>query len=249
MTKKSIGVLILHGFTGTPENVNTIAPPLEALGLPCSLPTLRGHGRESPEALRNVTWQEWIEDAKNALFELLEENEKAIIVGHSMGGMITLNLAVDYEEKIDSIIVAGGTTELVSPLGPGRPLHFLVPIIVKLFRKWDMPLEYADSELAQHDPAYKWAPTEAFVELFDFMKVTEQSLPEVKVPTLIMHSKNDSANSPKGVNILYRNISTPEDQKQIVWFEKTEHEMFLDCEREETVRTIVEFVNQRIQYQ
>ncbi len=245
MSKRTAGILILHGFTGTPENVNTLAPPLEALGFLYSMPTLRGHGADSPEALRNVTWQEWMEDAQNALLELLDKTEKAIIVGHSMGGMIAMNLAADYEKNIDSIIVLGSTTKLVSPFGPKRPLHFLVPIISKIFNKSDMPIEYADFELTQCHPAYKQAPTEAIVELFNFIKVTERRLPEVRLPILIMHSKKDHSNSPKGVDALYRSISTPEDQKQIVWFEKTKHEMFLDCERDAVIRNVVEFIVQR----
>jgi len=70
-------------------------------------------------------------------------------------------------------------------------------------------------------------------------------LPEVRLPILIMHSKKDHSNSPKGVDALYRSISTPEDQKQIVWFEKTKHEMFLDCERDAVIRNVVEFIVQR----
>ena len=136
MPKNPFGVLILHGITGTPENVRNVAPPLEALGLLCSLPTLRGHGAETAEALRHVTWQEWMEDAENALFELLNETEKVIVIGHSMGGWIALNLAVDHKDKIDSLIVAGASTKVVSPLAPGRPLHFLFPLMLKLFKKW-----------------------------------------------------------------------------------------------------------------
>jgi len=247
MTEKPFGALILHGITATPENVRRIAPPLEELGLPCLLPTLRGHGAETPEALRDVTWQDWLADSEKALFELLNEVEKVIVIGHSMGGWIALNLAADYADKIDSIVVAAGSTRVVSPFGPGRPLHFLFPLLVKIAKKWDMPPVYADPVLAQSDPTYQWVPSKVFVPMFDLLKKTQKRLVEVTVPILIMHSKKDTSNSPEGALIMYQSIATVPGEKQLVWFEKTEHEMFLDCESEEAVRTVVEYVKERIE--
>lgn len=246
MIKKAFGALIIHGFSSTPDSVGGIAPPLESLGVPCRMPVLRGHGAENPDALIGINWTDWIADSETAMFELLTVAEKVIVIGHSMGGWIALNLAIDHKDYIDSIIIAGATTRSVSPLGPDRPLHFLVPLFAKLLKKWDWPPTYADPELAQNDPTYDWIPTDAFIPLFDFMKVTQKRLPAVNVPVLILHSRNDSANAPEGVEMLYNSISTPEGEKQIIWFEKTEHEMFLDCEREEAISTVVTYVKQRI---
>ena len=201
---------------------------IEALGLPYRSPTLRGHGAETPDALRGVDWKEWLRDGANALCELLTEAEKVIVIGHSMGGWIALHLAIDYREKIDSIIIAGASTRTVSSLGPGDPLNFLFPLIVKLVKKWDWPPVYADPAIAQSDPSssYRWIPTESFVQLFCFMKATEKRLSVFNIPILILHSKKDTMNSPEGAQILYDSISTPKDQKRLVWFEKTEHCMF-----------------------
>ncbi|MCJ7703382.1 MAG: alpha/beta fold hydrolase [Anaerolineales bacterium] len=248
MSKIPFGALLIHGFTATPDSFRGITPHLESLGIPCKLPTLRGHGADTPEALVGVHWTDWIADCENALIELCTEAEQAIVLGHSLGGWLALNLAVDHQEKIDSIIIAGASTRCVSPLTPGRPFHFLFPLLVKLLKKWDMPSVYADPELAQYDPTYDWVPMDSFIPLFDFLKVTKKRLPEVNVPILILHSKNDSSNAPEGVDVLYHTISTPGDQKQVVWFEKTEHDMFLDCEGEEMTRTVVEYVKQRMDH-
>jgi len=98
MSKKPYGVLIIHGFTSSLDCVCEIEPPLKALGLPTRMPVLRGHNAGSPEALRGVTWLDWVADAKSALQDLLTEVERAIIIGHSMGGLVALNLAADHME-------------------------------------------------------------------------------------------------------------------------------------------------------
>lgn len=246
MTKKPFGVLVLHGFSGKAVGLHRIPPPLEDLGLPCLVPTLRGHNENSPEALIGIHWSEWVEDGKKALDQLLAEVEKVIILGHSMGGWIALHLGIDHNEKIDSVIIAAASTRPVSPLGPGGRLNFIAPLFVKLKKRWDMPPVFADPEFFTVGQGYEWVPTETWLNVFDFMRATEKRLPELTVPILIMHSKNDSSNSPQGVKILDEKISTSKDQKRIIWYEKTEHDMFNDCERDAIINDVVDYVKERI---
>jgi carboxylesterase len=245
MSKKPYGVLIVHGFTSSLDCVNGLEPPIRALGLPTRMPVLRGHCAESPDALCGVTWPEWVADAEAALEDLLTEAERAIVFGHSMGGLVALTLVADHPEVVDSMAVAAAAIQLTSPLAPGRPLHFLAPLVVRLLKKVDMPPVYADPVLAQYDTNYAWAPADAVGSLMEFAEVTRRRLPEVRVPTLIMHSRKDTTIDPESAEIIYREISTPPDQKRIVWFEVTEHEMFRDCEREATIGTVVDYVRER----
>jgi carboxylesterase len=245
MAKKPYGVLIFHGFTSSLDCVNGLELPIKALGLPTRLPILRGHGAESPAALRAVTWHDWVADAEAALKDLLTEVEQAIVFGHSMGGLVALTLAADHPDVIDSIIVAAAPVQLTSPFAPGRPLHFLAPLVARLIKKVDMPPTYADPALAQHDTNYAWAPIDAAASLLEFAKVTRRRLPEVRIPALIMQSHRDTTVAPESAQIIYDRISTPAAQKHIVWFEVTEHEMFRDCEREVAIETVVDYVQER----
>lgn len=246
MAAKPYGVLIVHGFTSSLDCVNGLEPPLQALGLPTRMPVLCGHGAESPEALCGVTWHDWMADAEAALEDLLTEAERAILFGHSMGGLVALTLAADHPDVVDSVVVAAAAIQLASVFAPGRPLHFLAPLVARLLDKVDMPPTYADPELAQYDTNYAWAPTDAASSLFEFAKATRRRLPEVQVPALIMQSRRDTTVAHQSARIIYRGISTPPDQKRIVWFEVTEHEMFRDCEREAAIATVVDYVRERI---
>ena len=246
MAKKRYGALIIHGFTSSLDCVNGVEPPLQELGLPTRMPALRGHGADSPEALRGVTWHDWVADAEAALRDLLTEVDRAVVFGHSMGGLVTLTLAADHRDVIDSIVVAAAAVQLTSPFAPGRSLHFLAPLVTRLLKKIDMPPTYADPALAQYDTNYAWAPTDATASLMEFAKVTRRRLPEVRVPALIMQSRQDTTVAPESAEIIYNGISTPPDQKGIVWFEVTEHEMFRDCEREAAIGTVVAYVRERV---
>jgi carboxylesterase len=246
MTKKPLGALLLHGFSGKPNGLGHLAHHIETLGLPYRAPTLRGHGMDTPNALLGVKWTDWIADAEGAMSELLEEAEKVTIIGHSMGGMIALFLAAEHKEEVDSIIDAAGSTKGNSPFAPGEPLNFLASLIPIVKKKYEMPPLFADPDYARTDTGYAWVPTIAWRQVFDLMEETHKRLPKVSVPTLILHSKKDTVNTPEGAQILYDSIATPVDQKQLVWFEKTEHVMFLDCEEEEVNRIVVDYLQKRL---
>jgi carboxylesterase len=247
MSKKPYGVLILHGFTSSLDCVREVEPPLKTLGLPTRMPILRGHNAKSPEALRGVTWHDWVSDAELALQDLLLEVEKTIVIGLSMGGLVALTLAADHGEKLDSIILAAAAIQMSSPFAPGKPYNFLTPLLPVLFKKWDLTKKtYADKSLAQYDTNYLWAPMDALNSFIDFSKATRKRLVEVRAPTLIIQSHKDSTVEPKSAEIIYNQISTPVELKRIVWFEITDHEMFRDCERYAIIDVILNYVRERI---
>jgi carboxylesterase len=246
MKKQPLGVLILHGFTSSLDCVNGLEPPLKALSLPTCMPILRGHSASSPEALRGVTWHDWVADGETALQNLLTEAERVIIFGHSMGGLVAVTLAADHAQAVDSIVLAAAAVQMVSPLAPHRPLHPLIPLVRLLIKKWDLPAVYADEQLIQYDTNYRWAPMDAVLSFTEFTDVARKRLAEVQVPTLIMQSRKDTTVAPESADIIYNDISTPREQKRIVWFEVTEHEMFRDCERTATINTVVQYVQERV---
>lgn len=247
MSKNPYGILILHGFTSSLDCVREIEPPLKALGLPTRMPVLRGHNTESPEALRGVTWHDWVSDANSALQDLLTEVDRVIVIGHSMGGLVALTLAADHGEKLDSIVLAAAAIQLNSPLAPGKPLNFLTPLLPIFFKKWDLSQKnYADKSLVQYDTNYRWVPTDALFSFIDFSKVTRKRLAEVRTPALIIQSHKDTTVAPESAEIIYNQISTPLELKKIVWYEITEHEMFRDCETHAIIDVIANFVRERI---
>ena len=246
MSKKPLGAVLLHGFSGMPIGLGNLSHHIESLGLPYRAPTLRGHGKDSPNALLGVKWTDWIADTEQAISEVLQETEKVTIIGHSLGGIIATFLAAENNEKIDSIIVAAGSTKGTSPFGPGGPLNFLFPFLAKIKKIFVMAPRRTDSQYIRTDTGYAWVPTITWDQVFELIKETHKRLPMVNVPTLILHPKKDKVNAPEGAQILYDTISTPTDQKQLVWFEKSDHVMFLDCEEEAVNQTIVEFLQGRL---
>jgi carboxylesterase len=239
-------VLLLHGFAGSPDSVRVLVAPLTALGVPLALPTLPGHGAASPEALRGVVWPAWMAAANAALEELCTRAERVIVVGNSMGGLIALQLAADHPTLIDSVVLASAPIQLASPLAPGGALAPLTPLILAVLPRWPLRKRYADPALAAGDTSYVWAPIGAIATLLDFIRHTRTRLAAVHAPVLILQGRHDPVVAPASVAILLRELGSPAEQRQVVWFERSLHELFRDGEREAAAACVAGFVQQRL---
>lgn len=244
--RRLTGILILHGFTANLESVNELFAPLARFDLRISAPLLRGHGEKSPDSLRGVTWKEWLEDAETALQALAGTEGKAVVIGHSMGALLALQLAARHPALVDSLILATPPIRLVSMLGPGRPLHFLAPLIGQLVDRWEMSAKFADPANAIIPKQYDWAPTRSILSMFELLDETTRIMGQVRLPVLILHGRNESIVLPESAEIVFRSVATPSEEKSIIWFEKTDHQIFCDCDRARAVDAAVGFVAERL---
>ncbi|MFS6826713.1 alpha/beta hydrolase [Cyanobium sp. ATX-6F1] len=238
--------MLLHGFTGNPETLGPLAAPLRALGLPVAMPLLRGHGGPSPEALGAVRWPDWVADGAAALEQLSAQAEQVIIVGHSMGALVALQLAADHGASIDSLVLVATPIQLASPLAPGRPLQRLRPLVQRLLRRWPIPKTYRDPSLAIHDSSYDWSPMAPLISFLEFGAHTRARLGEVSCPALILQSHADPVVLDASVPLLCAGLATPAAEKRVVWFERSGHELVLDLEGPAVVATVMEFVGERL---
>src|SRR6185503_951996 len=66
-----IGVLVCHGFTGSPQSVRPWAERLAAEDFTVRLPRLPGHGTSWQE-MNRTQWADWLAEAERAFAELVE---------------------------------------------------------------------------------------------------------------------------------------------------------------------------------
>lgn len=245
-TQAPLGALLLHGFTGNPETLRPLEAPLRALGLAVAMPLLRGHGQASPKALEAVRWLDWVADGAAALEQLSAQAERVIVVGHSMGALVALNLAADHGASLDSLVLAATPIQLASLLAPGRPLQLLRPLLQRLLRRWPIPKHYSDPALALQDSSYDWSPMAPLLSFLQFSAITRARLGEVHCPALLLQSHADPVVLDASVQMLLTGLATPAADKHVAWFERSGHELFLDLERQSVVETVLQFVGERL---
>jgi len=95
-------VLLVHGFGGAASNWTLVAPYLLA-GRRVLVPDLPGHGGSAPLAAPPET----LDPVADRVAALVEPYGPALAVGHSMGGVVALRLAVRHPELVRGLLLAG----------------------------------------------------------------------------------------------------------------------------------------------
>lgn len=117
-------VLAIHGLTGHGRRWETLAnehlPEISVVA-----PDLLGHGRSSWDA-------PWTIDANvNALAGLLDAGAPALVVAHSFGGAVALNLAAAHPDLVTQLV-------LLDP-AVGLDGHWMAEIADQMFSSPDYP--------------------------------------------------------------------------------------------------------------
>src|SRR5215475_336047 len=98
------GVLLCHGFTGSPQSLRPWAEYLSEAGLSVSLPRLPGHGTTWQEMSR-TRWEDWFAEVNRAFDELQSRTDEIFVMGLSMGGCLALRLAEIHRPAIRGLVL------------------------------------------------------------------------------------------------------------------------------------------------
>src|SRR5215213_12031276 len=75
-----VGVLLSHGFTGSPASMTPWGKHLAGLGYTVRVPRLPGHGTTWKE-LNTTRWHEWYAEVDEALTELRSRCDHVVAAG------------------------------------------------------------------------------------------------------------------------------------------------------------------------
>lgn len=158
--------------------------------------------------------------------------KKYYFVGHSLGGLMTLNFTLKHPEGIDGVVVSSS----------GLQFKMKVPKIkqslARLLSRYWPTLTMAngiDPKLLTHDPAivssyapdpltHNRASARFFTEFVDTMEQTLREAPNFKPPLLIMHGGADEIVAPEGSRKFFERVR--HDEKKLIIYDGFYHEIF-----------------------
>jgi carboxylesterase len=226
------GVLLCHGFTGSPQSLRPWAEYLAAAGLSVSLPRLPGHGTTWPEMAR-TRWEDWFAEVDRA-FDLLQAGcDEMFVMGLSMGGCLALRLAELRGDAIRGLV-------LVNPSVTADTKLFLLAPMLKLF----VPsLKGIASDIKNPDAAevgYDRVPVKAAATLPGLWRITRQHLAELTQPVLAYRSATDHVVGPASMKLLQDAL--PAGQLEVRELADSYHVATLDNDAEVIFSGSLEFV-------
>ena len=197
-THADIGILLVHGFTGSPASMRPWAHFLHEAGYTVRVPRLPGHGRQWQD-LNQTRWQEWPAKAESELAELRKTCRKVFIFGLSMGGGTTLNVAGKH--PVDGIVLVNPMIHI-----PGMLIKFAT--LISLIQPGRASVGDDIKKPGITEWGYDVLPTKGVVQLQKMLKATRKNLGSVKAPTLLFHSKDDHVLPVSNTEIIMNEIGS-----------------------------------------
>ncbi len=99
-----IGVVVSHGFTGSPFSMRPWAQSLAAAGYTVRLPLLPGHGTTWQDC-NTARWRDWYATIEASYDELAQRCERVFAVGLSMGGTLVTRLAETKGDALAGVVL------------------------------------------------------------------------------------------------------------------------------------------------
>ncbi len=226
-----VGLLLLHGLSGTPDEVQPISDYLGPKGISTLGPWLKGHG-SNPKDLSPTIWQDWARDAREA-YELLKERcGKVFVCGLSMGGDLALHLAAHFP-------VAG----VISMAAPVKILDFRFNGIAFFrFLQWrtsNLSGGVLDPSASPH-VTYPYIATRNLYELKKLMDHLIDDLPYITCPALVVQGSKDSMVPPSNGTLIHGALGST--LKHLVYLERSDHVVTLDYDRQILFQNIERFL-------
>lgn len=177
-----MGVLLCHGFTGSPASLRPWADSLAVAGYRVAAPRLPGHGTHWRQ-LNLTRWQDWYARVEQEFNILRRECQQVFVGGLSMGGSLALRLAARYGADVAGLL-------LVNPAVSSHEAKMrLLPLLAKVVPS----VGGITNDIAQggDEHGYPRTPLRAAASMLQLWSDVAAQLPRVTQPVLLLTSTVD----------------------------------------------------------
>ena len=202
-----IGVLLCHGFTGSPQSLRPWGDHLAAEGFTVQCPLLPGHGTQWRD-MNRTTWPDWYRRVDEAFTELSNRCTSTFVFGLSMGGTLALRLAEQHGPAVRGIVVVNPSVTTL------RRDAALAPVLSRVVPSFPG----VSNDIAKDgafEVAYDRVPLRAFASLRQLWRLVRDDLPKVTQPIEVYRSAVDHVVEAENTRIVLASIRS-DDTREVV---------------------------------
>jgi len=256
-------VILIHGLTGTPNEMKFLAGFLNRKGYSVICPRLANHG-EPLTVLKNTKWQDFYESVRDVLVkgDIATSSGPVFAAGLSMGALLALLLADEFKDKVSGVSCLAPTlfydgwntphSKFLLPLGYNTPLrHFFYfkedppygikseAIRQRVHRYYSNARLNDITNVAQY--GYPYFPVALLHQLQLLVKYLSTKLPSMEFPVQLIQAKDDDMASVKNSKFIYDRIKS--EMKEMILLYDSYHVITADHERDIVADRMENFFN------
>nr|PZN15375.1 MAG: hypothetical protein DIU78_25675 [Pseudomonadota bacterium] len=179
-------VLALHGFGGTPYDVECVVNAAEDVGLEALAPVLPGHGTHARE-LSPLRFADFARGVDAALERL---SGPVIAVGLSLGSLLVLDLALRRPDRVRALALLGNAVWLTAPY-PRWALMLAERLRLPDFMAPRRGADIVDVVTRARHVGYDAHPVHAAIDVRRAGERLRGELGAIRAPTLVLHGAKD----------------------------------------------------------
>lgn len=230
-----VGVLLLHGFTGSPSSMRPWAEHLHDDGMTVSVPRLPGHGTTWQE-LNRTSWQAWYDEAVRAFDEVRGNCSAVFVTGLSMGGCLALRLAEERGDEVAGLV-------LVNPAVTSADRRLVATPVLKHLVGSAKGITSDIKKPGVVEDGYDRVPLRALDSMRSMWRITAEALPTVSAPLLLFRSSVDHVVDPSSAQVITQRVSSPDVTEVIL--DDSYHVATLDNDAERIFSESSAFITSR----
>ncbi len=220
--KAHAAIVLAHGWSEHAGRYDNLARWFAGQGYEVHALDHRGHGKSEGSRGHVVRWSDYARDLEQVRQSV--ETEHQYLMGHSMGGMISLLHLLNYPNRFRAVALSGPAADVSYPVPKykvwlSKALSTWVPTL-SLSNDIDASIVCANEEVVQsyaNDPYTHGKVTARwFVEYLKTIKRVRHEAPSISTPLAIWHGEGDALVEPWVSERLYDNLSMNHRKRQLV---------------------------------
>ena len=212
--ERASGIAILvHGLSDTAFALRDVGTVLADVCYKSRIILLPGHGTRAGDLL-TTRLSDWQETIKYLIDQATQETDTVLLVGFSLGSVLTLDAAVRRQDDVDGIIGIS-------------PAYFLSSANIAKWAPLAAPvIRWVDRGVADDPMRYEAMPTRAVAETWKAIKQLQRNLDKfgpVTIPWMLTQSMNDAVVVPEENEALWKSQAENADSRLIRFVSNQEY--------------------------
>ncbi|MCD4812731.1 alpha/beta fold hydrolase [bacterium] len=222
-------ILFLHSFGSSPNDFRAYADYFSK-EFDVFVPLLAGHGG-TEDRFKNSYYTQWFKKSEDELTTLLTQYEEITVIGLSLGGLLTLDLASAYadNDKIKALVCIAAPVFLNNLFEIGL-LHDWRAYLTRVISWFVDELEAVVPENRDGADRIGFEGKHFMKQIHSMklgMKKVKAKLSLIKKPILLIHSKGDKSAPFENLNYIKQHVSSSQVEDMILDLRKWDHDRHL----------------------
>lgn len=225
-TDHDTGALLVHGFTGSPADLRSLADSIHPLGIDVHAMVLPGMAAEI-DRLNEMTAEIWRDAVREEWRRIRARYERTVLIGYSMGGALSILAALEHPP--DLLVLIAPLSRLADRRAPFLPVaKYIVPHVRPYaglnwsdervhawFDRTRPSMQTRDpmnQQVLVNDAVYS---TRMLDQLRRLLAQVRRAAPQVTAPALVVQGTDDRLVLPRDTRRLVARLGGEVDYREI----------------------------------